>query len=132
MPGRRKSVCQHLEFSNRRIFRYLACIITVELMMFEMIGYMWLILAGIISFGALRATYREWGYNINITPGANMTKQNRANQIRTLKAVRGIDRDHHFKSGGSLVSWRGGTRTVTADRKKKKNKNACRGKWRGE
>ncbi len=61
-----------------------------------------------------------------------MTKQERKNQLRTLKAVRGVDRKRHFENGGSLVSWRGGTRTVTADRKKKKNKHACRGKWRGE
>jgi len=58
-----------------------------------------------------------------------MTKQERKNQLQTLKAIAGVERKRHFENGGSLVAWRGGTRTVTADRKKKRNKNACRGKW---
>ena len=56
-------------------------------------------------------------------------KKKNSEQIRRLKAVRGLDRQRHFESGGDLVSWRGGTRTVTVDRKKQKNKKACRGKW---
>jgi hypothetical protein len=55
-----------------------------------------------------------------------MTKQERKHQIRTLKAVRGFEREQHFENGGDLVTWRGGTRTVTADRKKKDNKRKCR------
>ncbi len=50
-------------------------------------------------------------------------------QLKAIKAVRGIERQRYFENGGDLVSWRGGTRTVTIDRKKKKNKHACRGKW---
>ena len=55
-----------------------------------------------------------------------MTKKQRKQQLKTLRDIRGIDRKAHFESGGSLVSWRGGTRTVTVDRKKKRNKNLCR------
>jgi hypothetical protein len=55
-----------------------------------------------------------------------MTKKQMKEQLRTLRAVRGVDRRKHFEEGGSLVAWRGGTRTVTADRKKKHNKNKCR------
>ena len=55
-----------------------------------------------------------------------MTKKQKREQLRTLSAVRGIDRKRHFEEGGSLVAWRGGTRTITADRKKKRNKNKCR------
>ena len=58
-------------------------------------------------------------------------KKNR-DQIRRVKAIRGVERRTHFENGGDLVSWRGGTRTVTVDRKKKKNKQACRGKWHQE
>jgi len=58
-----------------------------------------------------------------------MTKKQRIAQLKVVKAVAGVERKRHFENGGSLVAWRGGTRTVTADRKKKKNKNACRGKW---
>ena len=57
-----------------------------------------------------------------------MTKNQRKEQLRVLKAVAGLDRKRHFENGGSLVSWRGGTRTVTADQKKKRNKNKCRGR----
>jgi|TARA_Y100001973_G_C5171248_1_gene319203 hypothetical protein len=57
-----------------------------------------------------------------------MTKQQKA-QLASLKAVRGLERKHHFQNGGSLVDWRGGTRTVTIDRKKQQSKRACRGKW---
>jgi len=57
-----------------------------------------------------------------------MGKKNKE-QIRRLKAIRGVERRRHFEEGGSLVSWRGGTRTVTTDRKKASDKRACRGKW---
>jgi len=57
-----------------------------------------------------------------------MTKQQRKEQLKIIKAVAGVDRRRHFENGGSLVAWRGGTRTVTVDRKKKRSKNACRGK----
>lgn len=58
-----------------------------------------------------------------------MTKKQRKAQLKVLKAVAGVERKRHFENGGSLVAWRGGTRTVTVDRRKKKNKRACRGKW---
>jgi len=53
-----------------------------------------------------------------------MNKKN--TQLKTLKAVAGLDRKHHFEKGGDLVSWRGGTRTVQVDRKKRDNKRKCR------
>jgi hypothetical protein len=56
-----------------------------------------------------------------------MTKKQRNAQLKVVKAVAGLDRKRHFENGGSLVSWRGGTRTVTVDRKKKRNKRKCRG-----
>jgi len=55
-----------------------------------------------------------------------MNEKQRKEQLRVLKAVAGLERKRHFEKGGTLVSWRGGTRTVTADRKKKRNKNKCR------
>ncbi|HIE84308.1 MAG TPA: hypothetical protein EYQ00_10910 [Dehalococcoidia bacterium] len=55
-----------------------------------------------------------------------MTKKQLQAQLSALTAARGIERKRHFENGGSLVSWRGGTRTVTADQKKKKNKSKCR------
>jgi hypothetical protein len=53
-----------------------------------------------------------------------MTKKNI--QLKKIKAIRGLDRKRHFEEGGSLVSWRGGTRTITTDRKKRDNKKKCR------
>jgi len=55
-----------------------------------------------------------------------MTKKQRKEQLRVLKAIAGLDRKRHFEKGGDLVAWRGGTRTVTVDRKKKRDKNICR------
>jgi hypothetical protein len=55
-----------------------------------------------------------------------MTKKQKREQLKALKAVAGLDRKRHFENGGDLVSWRGGARTVTTDRKKKHNKNKCR------
>ena len=55
-----------------------------------------------------------------------MTKKQKQAQLISLRAVRGIDRKNHFENGGDLVSWRGGTRTVQVDRKKKNNKKKCR------
>ena len=36
-------------------------------MTLEVIGYLWVLAAAVISIGALRATYLEWCYNHNIT-----------------------------------------------------------------
>ena len=58
-----------------------------------------------------------------------MTRKQLKDQLKSLKAIRGAERKQHFDQGGDLVAWRGGTRTVTVDRKKKQNKRACRGKW---
>ena len=48
--------------------------------------------------------------------------------IKTIKAARGIEREEHFKNGGSLVSWRGGTRTVTRNKKTYTRKG--KSKWK--
>ncbi len=60
-----------------------------------------------------------------------MSKKNTKTQrqLQALRAARGIERKAHFSGGGDLVSWRGGPRTVTVNRKKQQNKRACRGKW---
>jgi len=57
-----------------------------------------------------------------------MTKQERKIQLKALKAIRGLERKKHFENGGSLVAWRGGTRTVEIDRRKQHDKKACRGR----
>ena len=38
--------------------------------------------------------------------------------LKRIKAVRGIERKRHFENGGTLIEWRGGTRTVTKNKKK--------------
>jgi hypothetical protein len=48
--------------------------------------------------------------------------------IKIIKAARGIEREVHFKNGGSLISWRGGTRTITRNRKQYSRKG--KSKWR--
>ena len=58
-----------------------------------------------------------------------MKKQNQQ-MLKRIKAVRGIERKRHFENGGTLVEWRGGTRTVTKNKKKQANKTACRGRFR--
>jgi hypothetical protein len=57
-----------------------------------------------------------------------MNKQEAKAQLKSLAAVRGIDRKNHFENGGDLVTWRGGARTIRVDRKKKRNKRKCRGR----
>ena len=39
-------------------------------------------------------------------------------QIKHLKAIRGLDRARHFAEGGTLVQWMGGPHTVTKNKKK--------------
>lgn len=61
-----------------------------------------------------------------------MTKQEKQalkRQMKTLAGVRGEMRRAHFANGGDLAGWRG-TANVIPDKKKRKNKRACRGKWR--
>ena len=52
----------------------------------------------------------------------------RQKQLEELARIRGVERKLHFEEGGSLHEWRGGLHTVTANKKKKRNKRACRGK----
>ena len=54
----------------------------------------------------------------------HMSKQT----IKTIKAARGIERRKHFENGGSLVSWRGGTRTITRNKKTYTRKG--KSKWK--
>ena len=58
-----------------------------------------------------------------------MKKQNKQ-MLQRLKAVRGIERKRHFDNGGSMVQWRGGTRTITKNKKKEASKQACRQRFR--
>ena len=58
-----------------------------------------------------------------------MKKQNQQ-MLKRIKAVRGIERKRHFENGGTLVEWRGGTRTVTKNKKKEASKQACRQRFR--
>jgi len=58
-------------------------------------------------------------------------QRRRTKQLEQLARIRGQERKKHFEDGGTLVEWRGGTRTVTTDRKKQRNKKACRGnQWK--
>ena len=50
--------------------------------------------------------------------------------LKRIKAVRGVERKRHFENGGTLVEWRGGTRTVTKNKKKQASKLACRQRFR--
>jgi hypothetical protein len=50
--------------------------------------------------------------------------------IKSIKAARGLDREAHFAKGGTLVSWMGGPRLIVKDKKKFRNKKACRGQMR--
>jgi len=50
--------------------------------------------------------------------------------IKRIKAVRAIERKRHFENGGTLVDWRGGTRTITKNKKKQAAKLACRQRFR--
>ena len=47
-----------------------------------------------------------------------------------LAAQRGLDRAAHFANGGTVAAWRG-RHTVQKDRKKEKDRRACRGRYRG-
>ena len=56
-----------------------------------------------------------------------MKKSNKKAVIETIKAARGLERKEHFANGGTLVEWRGGTRTVQRNRKKYSRKG--KQKW---
>ena len=56
-------------------------------------------------------------------------------KLRDNRAVLGLRRKAHFESGGDPATWRGRPNVFT-DKKKKKNKQACRKpikkNWQGE
>jgi hypothetical protein len=55
---------------------------------------------------------------------------NKKDIMRSIKAARGLDRAAHFEKGGTLVEWMGGPHLIVKDKKKFKNKKACRGQQR--
>ena len=55
----------------------------------------------------------------------NKTPSKTQNALASSKAIRGIEREAHFKVGGTLAAWRG-RHTCTPNGKAKANKNACR------
>ena len=59
-----------------------------------------------------------------------MAKNKRAEKIKKqVRAQAGLDRKAFFENGGEMVRWRG-LHLVIPDKKKKKNKRACRGRIR--
>lgn len=60
-----------------------------------------------------------------------MATKNKDHRIDFSKGVRGEDRKRYFSQPGATpAGWRGGPKTVTKDRKKEKNRRACRGRVR--
>lgn len=59
-----------------------------------------------------------------------MTKKQKQQILKSLAGSRGIERKQHFANGGSVSDWMGGPHLVTKNKKKAKNKKACRGKIR--
>ena len=57
-----------------------------------------------------------------------MTKKQK---IKALKAARGVERKNHFENGGTLVEWRGGTHTVTRNKKKFSRKGKSKWRYKG-
>ena len=57
-------------------------------------------------------------------------KKQKQQMLKRIKAVRGIERKRHFENGGTLIEWRGGTRTVTKNKKKEASKQACLQRFR--
>ena len=51
-------------------------------------------------------------------------------QLSQIKAQRGLDRQHFIETNGDMKQWRPPV-IVVPDKKKRKNKRACRGKYRG-
>ncbi len=50
-----------------------------------------------------------------------------AGLLEALARIRGVAREEHFKSGGTLASWRG-VKQVTRNAKRDAARNACRGR----
>ena len=61
-------------------------------------------------------------------PVSRAASRRRQKQLEQLARIRGVERKMHFEEGGSLHEWRGGLHTVTDNKKKQRNKRACRGK----
>ena len=63
-----------------------------------------------------------------------MSKRNRKNRknqtVSHVKAQRGLDRQRFLEENGDMKQWRP-PRIVVPDKRKAKNKRACRGNWRG-
>ena len=63
-----------------------------------------------------------------------MSKRNRKNRskqtVAHIKAQRGLDRQRFLEENGDMKQWRP-PRIVVPDKRKAKNKRACRGSWRG-
>lgn len=63
-----------------------------------------------------------------------MSKRNRKNRknqtVAHVKAQRGLDRQRFLEENGDMKQWRP-PRIVVPDKRKVKNKRACRGNWRG-
>ena len=56
-------------------------------------------------------------------------RQNRRNQtVAHIKAQRGLDRERFLQENGDMKQWRP-PRIVIQNKKKVRNKRACRGKW---
>ena len=56
-----------------------------------------------------------------------MSKKELKAKLKALKVQAGLDRKTFFAEGGELSRWRG-IHQVVPDKKKAKNKKACRGK----
>jgi hypothetical protein len=56
-----------------------------------------------------------------------MAKKNKKQKWSPIQAAKAAARLAHFANGGTLAQWRGSARTFT-DRRKQKNKTACRGR----
>lgn len=63
-----------------------------------------------------------------------MSKRNHKNRCKQtivhIKAQRGLDRERFLEENGDMKQWRP-PRIVIQDKKKSRNKRACRGKWHG-
>ena len=54
-----------------------------------------------------------------------MSKTKKTAALQRSKSIRGIEREQHFASGGSLPAWRG-VHQVQRDRKREAGSLACR------
>ena len=63
-----------------------------------------------------------------------MSKRNRKNRTKEavahIKAQRGLDRQQFLENNGDMKQWRP-PHIVIPDKRKSRNKWACRGKWHG-